>query len=56
MNYLVAMLLLFMEEEPAFWLLCTIVEELLPAGFYDQVRARCLSTTSVFGSYSLTLR
>eukprot|EP01052_Picozoa_sp_SAG31_P015295 SAG31_NODE_979_length_10600_cov_13.736025_10_plen_170_part_00 len=37
MSYIAALLLLFMDEEPAFWLLCTVIEELLPAGFYDKM-------------------
>ena len=28
-------LLLFLEEEDAFWLMCTIVEDLLPASYYS---------------------
>lgn len=30
-----ALLLLFLEEEDAFWLMCTIVEDLLPASYYS---------------------
>ncbi|KAG1703654.1 Small G protein signaling modulator 3 [Nymphon striatum] len=30
-----ASLLLFMEEEEAFWMMCTIVEDLLPASYYS---------------------
>lgn len=32
---IVASLLLFMEEEDAFWLMCTIIEDLLPASYYS---------------------
>lgn len=28
-------LLLLMEEEDAFWMLCTIVEDILPASYYS---------------------
>ena len=36
MNFLCAFLLVFMEEENAFWSLCCIVEQLLPDYFtYD---------------------
>ncbi|KAK4303770.1 hypothetical protein Pmani_024242 [Petrolisthes manimaculis] len=31
----VASLLLFLEEEEAFWLMCTVVEDLLPASYYS---------------------
>ncbi|XP_045135376.1 small G protein signaling modulator 3 homolog isoform X2 [Portunus trituberculatus] len=31
----VASLLLFLEEEDAFWVMCTIVEDLLPASYYS---------------------
>lgn len=30
-----ASLLLFLEEEEAFWVMCTIVEDLLPASYYS---------------------
>ena len=30
-----ASLLLFMEEEDAFWMLCCIIEDLLPASYYS---------------------
>ena len=29
-----ASLLLFMEEEDAFWMMCAIIEDLLPASYY----------------------
>ncbi|KAI8139313.1 rab-GTPase-TBC domain-containing protein [Fennellomyces sp. T-0311] len=35
LNYIVGMLLLFMNEEEAFWTLVAIVQNLLPAGVYD---------------------
>ncbi|XP_064478602.1 small G protein signaling modulator 3 homolog [Ornithodoros turicata] len=34
-----ANLLLFLEEEDAFWLMCTIVEDLLPASYYSHTLA-----------------
>ena len=30
-----ASLLLFMEEEDAFWMMCAIIEDLLPASYYS---------------------
>jgi len=30
-----ASLLLFTEEEDAFWMLCTVIEDLLPASYYS---------------------
>ena len=35
MGSIVATLLLFCEEEDAFWLMCTIIENLLPASYYS---------------------
>jgi len=32
---IVASLLLFVEEEDAFWLMCTIVEDLVPTSYYS---------------------
>lgn len=32
---IVASLLLFMEEEDVFWMMCTIEEDLLPASYYS---------------------
>ncbi|RKP10418.1 rab-GTPase-TBC domain-containing protein [Thamnocephalis sphaerospora] len=34
LNYVVGLLLLFMSEEEAFWMLCTIVERIMPEGMY----------------------
>jgi len=36
MNRLVAILLLFLDEECAFWGLVSIVESLMPAEYYDR--------------------
>ncbi|KAL9956497.1 hypothetical protein ACROYT_G037979 [Oculina patagonica] len=35
MGMIVASLLLFVEEEDAFWLMCTIVEDLVPTSYYS---------------------
>ena len=32
---IVASLLLFIEEEDAFWLMCTVVEDLVPTSYYS---------------------
>jgi hypothetical protein len=34
LNYVAGLLLLFMSEEEAFWMLCTIVERIMPEGMY----------------------
>ncbi|KAH6943412.1 hypothetical protein HPB50_021344 [Hyalomma asiaticum] len=38
-SMIAASLLLFLEEEDAFWMLCTIVEDLLPASYYSSTLA-----------------
>lgn len=38
-SMIAASLLLFLEEEDAFWMLCTIVEDLLPASYYSTTLA-----------------
>lgn len=43
LNFIVGMMLLFMEEEDAFWLLVTIIERLLPPDYY---------TKSMVGTYT----
>lgn len=43
LNFIVGMMLLFMNEEDSFWLLVTIVERLLPADYY---------TRSMVGTYA----
>merc|ERR1712217_881858 len=35
MNFIAAMLLQYESEENAFWMLCSIVEDLLPQGYYS---------------------
>jgi hypothetical protein len=42
LNFVAGMILILLEEEEAFWLLLTIVEELLPADYY---------TKSMVGTY-----
>jgi len=34
MNFLAAILLFFLDEEICFWMICTVVEDLLPHGFF----------------------
>ncbi|KAI9593750.1 rab-GTPase-TBC domain-containing protein [Syncephalis fuscata] len=34
LNYVAGLLLLFMSEEEAFWMLCTVVEQIMPEGMY----------------------
>lgn len=36
LNFLTGMMLIFMQEEDAFWLLITIVERLLPEDYYTK--------------------
>lgn len=35
LNYIAGMLLLFLDEEQAFWMLVTIIQDILPDGIYD---------------------
>ena len=35
MFQIAASLLLFMEEEDTFWMMCAIIEDLLPASYYS---------------------
>lgn len=42
LNFVVGMMLIFMQEEDAFWLLVTVVEKLLPPDYY---------TRSMVGTY-----
>jgi len=46
-----AILLLLLEEEDAFWLLCAIVEDLLPASYYTP----SLLGTKENGSFELSI-
>ncbi len=34
-HQIAASLLLFMEEEDAFWIMCAIIEDLVPASYYS---------------------
>uniref|UniRef100_A0A6B2LBV5 Rab-GAP TBC domain-containing protein n=1 Tax=Arcella intermedia TaxID=1963864 RepID=A0A6B2LBV5_9EUKA len=34
MNYLAAMLLFYLREDEAFWLICTLIEDILPKNYY----------------------
>jgi hypothetical protein len=34
LNYVAGLFLLFMSEEEAFWMLCTVVEQIMPEGMY----------------------
>ncbi len=42
MNFVVGAMLLFMEEESTFWMLCNMLEEVLPPDYY---------TTTMIGTY-----
>ena len=58
MNFIAGCLLLFMEEQDAFWCLTTIVEKLLP-GYFDTTMAGSqanLSRLQIFSWSSLTFR
>lgn len=36
MNFIAGALLLFMEEESSFWLMCNIIEDFLPSDYYTK--------------------
>lgn len=36
LNFMAGAMLLFMEEESAFWLMCNVVEDLLPDDYYSK--------------------
>jgi hypothetical protein len=48
MNYVCALLLLFMAEDEAFWTLATIVEDILPDGFYTNSMAQLMLELQVY--------
>ena len=48
MNFVAGFLLLFMNEEDAFWCLCTIVEDLLPGYFSHAMVAPQVSSCLTF--------
>ncbi|ELR14392.1 TBC domain containing protein [Acanthamoeba castellanii str. Neff] len=50
MNFICALLLLFMEEEDAFWMLMTLIEYLLPSDFYGSTMEGIIIYTQVFSS------
>ena len=47
MNFVAGFLLLFMNEEDAFWCLCTIVEDLLP-GYFSHAMVAPQVSSSVY--------
>ena len=52
-----ASLLLFMEEEDVFWMMCTIIEDLLPASYYSSTLIGvqvCISTCITWIKYLLS--
>eukprot|EP00294_Goniomonas_avonlea_P016156 CAMPEP_0114565478 /NCGR_PEP_ID=MMETSP0114-20121206/14329_1 /TAXON_ID=31324 /ORGANISM="Goniomonas sp, Strain m" /LENGTH=596 /DNA_ID=CAMNT_0001751723 /DNA_START=15 /DNA_END=1805 /DNA_ORIENTATION=+ len=46
LNYLAAMLLLFVNEEEAFWTLCVVVEDMLPPSYYAPTMDAALADQS----------
>eukprot|EP00164_Ancoracysta_twista_P005342 GFYU01007305.1.p1 GENE.GFYU01007305.1~~GFYU01007305.1.p1 ORF type:complete len:424 (-),score=137.17 GFYU01007305.1:143-1414(-) len=48
MNFITGMLLLFMDEEEAFWMLSTIVELILPGGYFTQTMSAMQTDQRVF--------
>jgi hypothetical protein len=54
MNYIGALLLLFMEEDEAFWTLSCIVEDLLPDSFYADNMSSLLEELELFDELTRT--
>ncbi|KAL7752611.1 hypothetical protein RI367_002145 [Sorochytrium milnesiophthora] len=50
LNYVVGLLLLFMPEEEAFWMLVVIVEQLLPPGMYSKTLSGTITEMQVLMS------
>lgn len=48
MNFIVGIMLLFLDEESAFWLLCCLLEEILPKDYYAQDLSGCNVDLRVF--------
>jgi hypothetical protein len=48
MNFITALLLLFMEEEETFWMLMTIIDDILPSEFYTSSMLAIMVYTRVF--------
>lgn len=55
LNFLSGMMLLFMNEEDAFWLLVTIVEKLLPKDYYTKSMIGIDPKPSPNPNYKLTI-
>lgn len=36
MNFIVATMLMYCSEEQSFWILCSLIEDLLPDGYYTE--------------------
>jgi hypothetical protein len=49
MGTIVACLLLFLEEEDAFWLMCTIIEDILPGSYYSHTLIGVQTDMKVLG-------
>lgn len=48
MNFIAGIMLLFLGEESAFWLLCALLEYILPADYYAQDLSGCNVDLRVF--------
>ncbi len=48
MNFIAGIMLLFLDEESAFWLLCALLEYILPADYYAQDLSGCNVDLRVF--------
>lgn len=60
MNFITKTLLLYNEEERTFWILCSLIEEILPAGYYTQtmsgLRSDLRLLDSLIGQYMPNLK
>lgn len=60
MNFIAKTLLLYNQEEPTFWLLCSLIENMLPSDYYTQtmsgLRGDLKLLDSLIGTYLPTLK